>query len=182
MARVTGDMVGLSRTCLSHMVRLLPRLIRIVQSQPSSLPFRFTNHRLKRPKSLHKPTLPTPSFHPDFSLLLQPQNPIATPDLYVRHKTLPPRVFVPKNPQCRAGEYDRPRQMSAQERQWWSSPYRVSDSTVLFFFKIKISTQFACSQHLLATVLSQGASCHQVRFLEPFSIPLYSLPWDSFSP
>ena len=146
------------------MVRLLPRLARINQSPVCDV----KRQRPRRPKSVHRPALPPPPLNSHFSLLLHPQNPIATPDLYVRHKSLPPRVFVPKIPHHRAGEYDRPRQMSAEERRWWSSPYRVSNSLLAFFFEASI--QSACSQLLPATVLSLGVSCHQVRSQETFAI------------
>ncbi|KAF9452071.1 hypothetical protein P691DRAFT_785426 [Macrolepiota fuliginosa MF-IS2] len=111
------------------MTRLLPRLARIIEAQPDSklLPFDLRDHRPRRPKSLHKPFLSRPSFNPDAhpqSILLESENPIATPDKYVRHKTLPPRVYVPETALKREGEHDGPRQMTEEERKWWSSPYR----------------------------------------------------------
>lgn len=119
---------GLRLSRQTSMVRFLPRLTRIIQAQDSSqiFPFDIKKYRPRRPKSLHKPTSPNPSFdlvaYPQ-SVLLDKENPIATPDSYVWHKTLPPRVFVPQNAQQREGEHDRPRQMIDEERRWWSSPY-----------------------------------------------------------
>ncbi|KXN86374.1 hypothetical protein AN958_10236 [Leucoagaricus sp. SymC.cos] len=111
------------------MPRLLPRLTRIIQAHPENnqiFPFDVRKHRPRRPKSLHRPTSPNPPFDPDAhpqSILLESENPIATPRKYFRHKTLPPRVFVPQNARHREGEYDKPRQMTEEERKWWSSPY-----------------------------------------------------------
>lgn len=156
------------------MVRLLPRLARINQSPVCEV----KRQRPRRPKSVHGPPLSAPPFQPHFSLLLHPQNPIATPDLYVRHKSLPPRVFVPKIPHHRAGEYDRPRQMSAEERRWWSSPYRVSNSLLAFF--VEASIQSACSQLLPATVLSQDVSSHQVPSQEIYTISFALTPRIAF--
>lgn len=153
---------------VAGMVRLLPRLARINQSPACAV----KRQRPRRPKSAHRPAVSAPPLHPRFSLLLHPQNPIATPDLYVRHKSLPPRVFLPKIPHHRAGEYDRPRQMSAEERRWWSSPYRVSSSLLAFFYEASI--QSACSQLLPATVFSPGVSCRQVRSQESPALSFYS--------
>jgi hypothetical protein len=116
------------------MPRLLPRLATLVhaQSRSSFDPFDFSKYRPRRPKSLHGPTLPSLSFDPKSypqSILLRSDNPIAAPDKYLRNKTLPPRVYVPKDARKRAGEYDIPRQMTREERKWWSSPYRMSNST-----------------------------------------------------
>lgn len=113
------------------MPRLLPRLAPVLHAHSRNAfdPFDFAKYRPRRPKSLHGPTLPSPSFDPKLysqSVLLQSENPVAAPDKYLRRKTLPPRVYVPKDAHKRAGEYDMPRQMTREERKWWSSPYRMS--------------------------------------------------------
>jgi hypothetical protein len=114
------------------MPRLLPRLTSIIHAQQDSshiFPFDIKKYRPRRPKSLHQPVAPRLSFDPHAypqSVLLESENPIATPDRYTLHKTLPPRVFVPQNALHREDEHDKPRQMTEEERKWWSSPYRMS--------------------------------------------------------
>jgi hypothetical protein len=115
------------------MPRLLPRLAPLVHAQSRSTfePFDVSKYRPRRPASLHGPTLLSPSFDPKSypqSILLQSENPVAAPDKYLRNKTLPPRVYVPKDARKRTGECDIPRQMTREERKWWSSPYRMSNS------------------------------------------------------
>lgn len=152
------------------MPRLFPRLAHITQAQLDSnklSPFDIAKHRPRRPKSLHKPTLPNPSFDPNSypqSILLQSENPVATPDKYFRHKTLPPRVYVPKDARQREGEHDRPRQMTEEERKWWSSPYRMSYFTCFTQSQSENITQSACLPLHLEIALFQDVFFLQVSF------------------
>lgn len=112
------------------MPRLVPRLLRIISREESlekTYPFDIRIFRC-RPKSLVNPNPPKPSFHPakyPRSILLTsaPLNPITRSRFYFRHKSLPPRIYLPKRPIARANEHDRPRQMSEDERRWWANPY-----------------------------------------------------------
>lgn len=129
------------------MPRILPRLIERLQATKPKKPFEpFNLHEYRaRSKSIRKPLPPTPSFHPaDYSqsILLSPGNPIISSRDYIRHKSLPPRVRLPKDAIPGKNAYDRPRNMTEQERRWWASPYRMFFSLLIE----KISTcQPACS-------------------------------------
>lgn len=115
------------------MPRLLPRLLETIAettaTQKKSFPFDIKALRNGK-KSLYKPIPPRPSFHPSNhprSILLAPSpNPITNSWDYVRHKTLPPRVRLSKQGKSRSAPngFDRPREMTEDERRWWSSPYR----------------------------------------------------------
>jgi hypothetical protein len=111
------------------MPRIIPRLLRITSQQSTldkTYPFDVRTHRA-RPKSLHRPRPPIPSFRPAHysrSILLTSSLVTRSRD-YVRRKSLPPRVYVPKNANARRNEYDRPRQMTEDERRWWANPYRT---------------------------------------------------------
>lgn len=117
------------------MPRILPRLIAKLADQPTQQ----QQHqqffvRRKRQFSRHEPVPPRPSFDPSHyseSILLLPDNPITSSQQYVRRKTLPPRVFIAKGAKPRQGSMESPREMTAEERKWWSSPYlrMVSSST-----------------------------------------------------
>ena len=83
--------------------------------------------RRQSPISLFRPPLPLPSWSPlgrTKSLILDDLNPLIHRKRYELHKTLPPKLRVhyqrKKNPQ---GGDDLPREMTEQERTWWSSPY-----------------------------------------------------------
>ncbi|KAK0453732.1 hypothetical protein EV421DRAFT_1887918 [Armillaria borealis] len=96
------------------MPRILPRLIAKLADQPAQQHQRFL------------PVPPRPSFDPSQyseSILLSPDNPITSSRQHVRRKSLPPRVFVAKGAKPRQGSTERPREMTAEERRWWSSPY-----------------------------------------------------------
>ncbi|KAG1755833.1 hypothetical protein EDB19DRAFT_1663195 [Suillus lakei] len=107
------------------MPRLLPRLLKILQDtpEPNSLSNGYT--RYKKRVSM-KNTIPeTPTFTSEGrtrSILLDNANPITEGYLYDRHKTLPPRVRLVK-PLQDTGDHDHPREMTDEEREWWSSPY-----------------------------------------------------------
>ncbi|KIK65415.1 hypothetical protein GYMLUDRAFT_219430 [Collybiopsis luxurians FD-317 M1] len=110
------------------MPRLIPRLIRRLEASPTTTsfdPFTLDNIRF-RGKSLRKPLPAVPSFHPSQytqSLLLSPNNPVTSSRNYIRHKSLPPRVNLPRHAKPRKNTYDRPRTMTEEERRWWASPY-----------------------------------------------------------
>ncbi|KAK0468449.1 uncharacterized protein EV420DRAFT_1743286 [Desarmillaria tabescens] len=116
------------------MPRILPRLIAKLADQPvQQQPQQFFVKR-KRKFSRHKSVPPRPSFDPSQyseSILLSPDNPVTSSQKHVRRKTLPPRVFVAKGAKPRQGSTERPREMTAEERRWWSSPYlrMLSSST-----------------------------------------------------
>lgn len=84
--------------------------------------------------SQHEPVPPRPSFDPSQyseSILLSPDNPITSSRQHVQRKTLPPRVSIAKGAKPRQGSMERPREMTTEERRWWSSPYlrMLSSST-----------------------------------------------------
>ncbi|EDR12502.1 uncharacterized protein LACBIDRAFT_311975 [Laccaria bicolor S238N-H82] len=122
------------------MPRILPRLIdKISQQAQHQKNFPFYGPP-RRPKSLHRPLPPRPSFNPAHhprSILLDtgPDNPITSSQSYLYHKTLPPRVFIPQNANTRQGETDSPRTMTAEERRWWANPYlRILSSPMRYCF------------------------------------------------
>lgn len=110
---------------LQCMPRLLPRLLKILQdvSEPNTLSNGYT--RYKKRVSM-KNTIPgTPTFTSEgrtHSILLDDANPITEGHLYNRHKSLPPKVRLVK-PLQDTGAHDHPREMTDEEREWWSSPY-----------------------------------------------------------
>ncbi|KAG1892605.1 hypothetical protein F4604DRAFT_1875912 [Suillus subluteus] len=93
------------------MPRLLPRLLKILQDapEPNTLSNGYTRYK-------------KPSEGRTHSILLDDENPIIEGHLYNRHKSLPPRVRLVK-PLQYTGEHDHPREMTDEEREWWSSPY-----------------------------------------------------------
>ncbi|THV08709.1 hypothetical protein K435DRAFT_627812, partial [Dendrothele bispora CBS 962.96] len=109
------------------MPRILPRLLPqlVTHSSKKFEPFSLKSLRW-RGKSLRR-VVPIPlSLDPAEnleSILLTRNNQIAYSKKYVHHKSLPPRVHVGNHPNTKAGHHDGPRSMSAEERQWWSSPY-----------------------------------------------------------
>jgi hypothetical protein len=107
--------------------RLLPRLLKFLQDAP--LPNLQSKGNIRRRKrvSMKNPVPQMPSFIVNGriqSILLDDTNPITEGHLYDRHKSLPPRVHIPR-PLHDTGEHDRPREMTEEEREWWSSPYRA---------------------------------------------------------
>ncbi|KAJ6516073.1 hypothetical protein C8R45DRAFT_1087196 [Mycena sanguinolenta] len=106
------------------MPRILPRLLKL----PLSGNFPFPSR--KPIKSLQKPVPPLPSVLPEDysrSVLLSPGNVITNSHDYVHHKATAP---VPRARRRRvlqkvdtSNDGERRREMSAQERVWWSSPY-----------------------------------------------------------
>lgn len=113
------------------MPRLLPRLIRKLTETPPNEP--TPRHlasggyvRLRR-KLPCRPASERPSFSAigrTQSILLDPQSPVTDSRAYLKHKLQPPRVQVSSGGTVSADAgLDTPREMSVQEREWWSSPY-----------------------------------------------------------
>ncbi|OAX43840.1 hypothetical protein K503DRAFT_680057 [Rhizopogon vinicolor AM-OR11-026] len=105
--------------------RLLPRLLKFLQDAP--LPKSQSNGNVRRRKrvSMKKSVPETPSFTSDGrtrSILLDDANPITEGHFYDRHKSLPPKVHILR-PLHDTGGHDHPREMTEEEREWWSSPY-----------------------------------------------------------
>lgn len=121
-----------------NMPRLLPRLLKALQETPSNakrVPLSRHVGACKR-KSLYRPI---PGHSPPFqfagrtrSFLLE-ENPVTDKRAFKRHKRLPPRVRLGSGPLVH-GEHDVPREMTTQEREWWSSPYRTCDRLFLPLF------------------------------------------------
>ncbi|KAH6915227.1 hypothetical protein BKA70DRAFT_569930 [Coprinopsis sp. MPI-PUGE-AT-0042] len=113
------------------MPRILKRLVEQVQKDASPTKYFPLANKSERPKSLHEPKaalLPRPTLRPagySKSILLDdPSTNIVTRSrIYSRHKSLPPRVNVPHNAQPRKGESDVAREMTEEERRWWTNPY-----------------------------------------------------------
>lgn len=116
------------------MPRLLPRLLKALQETP--LTHRGSKHvarsqdiSSRKRNSLYRPIpVSLPSFHPvgRTRSILFDQNPVTDKQVFARHKRLPPRVRLGPRPVVHE-EHDVPREMTTQERQWWSSPYRTFD-------------------------------------------------------
>ncbi|KAG1753902.1 uncharacterized protein EDB91DRAFT_1215395 [Suillus paluster] len=107
------------------MPRLLPRLLKTLQDAPQPNPASNGYTRYKKRISMKRLIPETPSFTSNgrtHSILLDDANPITEGHLYNRHKSLPPRVRLLK-PLQDTGEHDHPREMTEEERDWWSSPY-----------------------------------------------------------
>ena len=114
------------------MPRLLPRLLKALQETPplnSKHVAPSRNVGARKRKSLYRPVpVSVPSFDPagrTRSILLD-ENPVTEKRVFARHKRLPPRVRLGPRPVVHK-EHDVPREMTAQEREWWSSPYRAFD-------------------------------------------------------
>ena len=108
------------------MPRLLPRLLKALQ-QTQLKHVRTQDVGSRKRKSLYRPAPASPSFHPGGrtrSILLD-ENPMTDKRVFARHKRLPPRVRIGPRPVI-LDEYDVPREMTTEEREWWSSPYRTS--------------------------------------------------------
>ncbi|KIK96954.1 hypothetical protein PAXRUDRAFT_825441 [Paxillus rubicundulus Ve08.2h10] len=119
------------------MPRLLPRLLKMLKEAPLTDHHprhvdRSQNVSSSKRKSLYHLPTPPPSFNPagrSHSILLN-ENPVTDKQVFTRHKSLPPTVRVA--PTHVAHErYDAPREMTVEEREWWSSPYLRMLSTPL---------------------------------------------------
>ena len=123
--RVTANLYG-------TMTRLAPRLAKAI-AQAADKENHFALPRRRQRKSRYNPniTLKRPSFNAreyGRSILLSDAeiNPITKSRAYDTVKMRPPVVTVPAGVRPREGELDVAREMTKQERQWWSSPYRKS--------------------------------------------------------
>lgn len=109
------------------MPRLISRLLKRLEDVPGSRKQSPEKPiRRKRIVSLHGPLVPPPSLsavNRTQSILLDHVNPIINPDVYTRHKSLPPKVFHNTRQRVIADEVDQPRSMTNEELKWWSSPY-----------------------------------------------------------
>ncbi|KAJ7068131.1 hypothetical protein C8F01DRAFT_1334653 [Mycena amicta] len=97
------------------MPRLLPRLIKLPLTGDFIPP-------QKKYRAAHKPVPPLPPIDPDRSVLLAPGNPVTNSRDYVHHKSRPP-VFRLRRQQKNPTHLDALREMTAQERDWWSNPF-----------------------------------------------------------
>jgi hypothetical protein len=118
------------------MRRLIPRLLKRLRER-SIAPERTRSLRPpdKGTKSLRKQLPPPPVFFGrSRSILLDDVNPIMHPKAYRQHKSLPPQVSLPDSQKTRTVsrdgtvEDDVRREMTAEEREWWANPYRMSPS------------------------------------------------------
>lgn len=116
------------------MRQLIPRLLERLRGR-SIAPKKIRPVRppAKGAKSLRKPLPPPPVFFGrSRSILLDDVNPIMHPKAYRQHKSLPPQVSLPDSQKTRTVsrdgtvEDDVRREMTAEEREWWSNPYRMS--------------------------------------------------------
>jgi hypothetical protein len=121
------------------MPRLLSRLLSLRKSR-SIAPEKIRPLRppAKGAKSLRKQLPPRPVFlGRSRSILLDNVNPIMHPKAYRQHKGLPPQVTLPESQKTRTVskdgtvEDDVRREMTAEEREWWANPYRMSPSPPL---------------------------------------------------
>lgn len=114
---------------------LIPRLLTRLKKVPQPQSIRPLQRKSRRRRSLRAPLPNEPDFnsHRQSSILLDPVNPISTPKAYVPHKSLPPRILLPPHdvdrqdagnrPELVDDEYDRPREMTTQEKEWFANPY-----------------------------------------------------------
>ena len=118
------------------MPRLLPRLIKEIEKHSGQVQNFPLKRDKKRRKSLYRPPLPSPSFHPSHheqSILLADQSPVANAKAYARHKRLPPIMTRPR--QTTGEAEDTQRQMTEKEFGWWSNPYRTSALFCILYYK-----------------------------------------------
>ncbi|KIJ70218.1 hypothetical protein HYDPIDRAFT_77792 [Hydnomerulius pinastri MD-312] len=168
------------------MPRLLPRLLKSLKESP------LTDHRPKyidisgdvprvKRKSLYHP-IPEDgvSFDPagrTHSILLD-QNPITNKGAFTRHKTLPPRVHVPLGEVVPRGVgHDAPRAMSAEEREWWSSPYLRMLSTPIRLCNVSkryMPSDFLIRLAPLSLPVPRGSRSMQVLMPDGLEHPKYN--------
>ena len=126
---------------------LIPRLLDRLKSR-SITPEKIRPIRppAKGAKSLRKVLPPRPVFFGrSRSILLDDVNPIMHPKAYRQHKSLPPQVNLPESQKTRTVsrdgtvENDVRREMTVEEREWWSNPYRMSPRPPTSFFLLRDS-------------------------------------------
>lgn len=113
------------------MPRLLPRLVKKLKETPLGKPsprhLGNGKHVPSRRQFVYQPIPERPSYSVAGrvqSILLDDHSPVTNSRAYVRHKVLSPRVLVsPGKIATENAESYIPREMTAQEREWWSSPY-----------------------------------------------------------
>ncbi|KAF9222095.1 hypothetical protein BS17DRAFT_784417 [Gyrodon lividus] len=120
------------------MPRLLPRLLKTLKETSLTNYYprhvdRSQNLSSSKRKSLYHPLPSSPlAFNPagrTHSILLD-ENPVTNKGVFTRHKSLPPRARVRPAQVVHHG-HDASREMTAEEREWWSSPYLRMLSTPL---------------------------------------------------
>ncbi|KAF9263551.1 hypothetical protein L218DRAFT_321796 [Marasmius fiardii PR-910] len=151
------------------MPRILPRLLKKLAEKPPQ-PYEQFKHDSFRVKkiSLRKPVLPAPSFKPEDyqkSILLSLHNPVVNSDEYIHHKSLPPRKRVGKRVNVKEHGHNIPRNMSREERQWWSSPYlRMLASPIR---RCYVTGQYLPSDFLIRLSIMKLPSPEPLRFIHP---------------
>lgn len=113
------------------MPRLLPRLVKKLKETPLGEPrprhLGNGKHAPPRRRPVYQPIPERPSYSVAGrvqSILLDDHSPVTNSRAYVRHKAPSPRVLVsPGKITAENAESYIPREMTAQEREWWSSPY-----------------------------------------------------------
>lgn len=122
------------------MPRLLPRLLKWLERNPPSQPdFRGPlTKRRRKIQSLWRPIPSANEINRSFlyndqheSLLLRGDGIVVKQNALRRHKSLPPVVRLDKNQEGRNIDHDSLREMSEQEKQWWSSPYCESPCIII---------------------------------------------------
>ncbi|KAL0581999.1 hypothetical protein V5O48_000057 [Marasmius crinis-equi] len=160
------------------MPRILPRLLKkVADNSPRPCdPFKYA----RQPKtiSIRKPVLPAPSFNPaDYpqSILLSQNNPITSSRDYEQHKSLPPRIHVRKRVKSNQYRHDCPREMTEEERRWWSSPYlRMLATPIRRCF---LSGQYLPSSFLIRLSAMRIPSSRPLRFIRPnLNVPAVLVP------
>ncbi|KAH8118611.1 hypothetical protein DFH11DRAFT_1568334 [Phellopilus nigrolimitatus] len=149
------------------MPRLLPRLLKSLENRPlaqSEYRGPLVELRRRRRRSLWKP-LPNSadasfSFGRKQSILLDENNVLMSPGDYTRHKTLPPAVKLQKAHRGVAVDHDITREMSEEERQWWSSPYLRMLSTPIR--RCSMSNRHIPSDFLIRLTVLKSPPSHGV--------------------
>lgn len=132
------------------MPRLLPRLLKGLADrglEPESYRGPLIEKR-RRCRSLWRPIKSTHKLFSisgrTHSLLLDRENILISPRQYARHKTMPPAVRL--NDQVLAkhsvDSHDKPREMTMEERQNWTSPYRMYSRNI--FRNYSKSSYYQC--------------------------------------
>jgi hypothetical protein len=171
-------LVKVERDYIEPLMRqLIPRLLRQLKARSITREkIRPLRPPAKGAKSLCRPLPPPPVFFGrSRSILLDEVNPITQPKAYRQHKSLPPQIRLPDSQKTRTisrdgtVEDDVRREMTAEEREWWANPYRMS----FLYFSLGVRRrqqrwQFECYRRLYGDVLSpHGTSqvvCH-ARFM-----------------
>ncbi|KAG7097125.1 hypothetical protein E1B28_004503 [Marasmius oreades] len=164
------------------MPRILPRLIKKLAENPPRLSERFQHDSLRANKiSLRRPVPTAPSFNPEDypkSILISSKNPVSNSGEYIHHKSLPPRICVGKRVNTKDSKnygHDAPREMTEEERGWWSSPYlRMLASPIR---RCLVTGQYLPSDFLVRLSLMKLPSSRPLRFLHPnLQIPSLLVP------